>query len=465
MAALAGAGERKVGPMVVSSTLEEIAVRFAPYIEELHGFFVSRGVPFGSPEDIFGLAERLSDQSPFRDKLSSLVRAVIYREHEEISPMDLLEFVALATGGPKLNLSAPELQEPVRQLVAFLAEVRRHLWTSPPGPPVVSANAPDAPEGFRTEIPVASFEAPIVSEGAGATPGRIPTPLTVTALAPLSSACGPLFASVPAQDDSGGVSRAKNRMFWIVGLCGVLLGLAAGLLIRDLAPYGSAPTARNLQPAGSPIAGGSQHGRRSTSLRSTAKAVRPPRGSRQAGRESSLATRVPQRAVRTPAGAFTPAPPQIPSSPAVPRPVHLSAPERLSSHPEANLSSAASTSSGAPAVLYPGDYPGQPEAVNFARHGSVFLSSSGVMAAYLLSAPAPAYPPAAISAEVQGQVVIQAVVGKDGEVTAPRVVSGPPLLRDAALEAVRRWQYRPYLVYGQPAEIVTTAMVEFRLSR
>ena len=87
------------------------------------------------------------------------------------------------------------------------------------------------------------------------------------------------------------------------------------------------------------------------------------------------------------------------------------------------------------------------------------------MAANLVSSPAPAYPVAASSAGVQGEVVVEAVVGRDGGVVDTRVVSGPPMLRAAALDGVQRWRYRPYEVGGRPIEVATTARLEFRLDR
>ena len=86
------------------------------------------------------------------------------------------------------------------------------------------------------------------------------------------------------------------------------------------------------------------------------------------------------------------------------------------------------------------------------------------MAANILSSPTPPYPSAATAARVEGEVTISALVGKDGSVTSARVVSGPALLRGAALGAVEQWQYRPYLVDGQPAAITTTAIISFQLA-
>ena len=68
----------------------------------------------------------------------------------------------------------------------------------------------------------------------------------------------------------------------------------------------------------------------------------------------------------------------------------------------------------------------------------------------------PGYPPLARSARVQGTVLLQVTIDKQGAIANLGVVSGHPLLVDAAVEAVRQWQYRPILLNGQPIEVVTT---------
>ena len=57
------------------------------------------------------------------------------------------------------------------------------------------------------------------------------------------------------------------------------------------------------------------------------------------------------------------------------------------------------------------------------------------------------------------------VIGKDGHIADVHVVSGPPALQRAALDAVKQWEYRPYLLNGQPVEVNTTVNVVFALSR
>jgi protein TonB len=58
---------------------------------------------------------------------------------------------------------------------------------------------------------------------------------------------------------------------------------------------------------------------------------------------------------------------------------------------------------------------------------------------------------------------LEAVISKDGQIKNLRVISGPPMLQQAALDAVKTWTYRPYLLNGEPAEVRTTINVIFTL--
>ena len=78
---------------------------------------------------------------------------------------------------------------------------------------------------------------------------------------------------------------------------------------------------------------------------------------------------------------------------------------------------------------------------------------------------APQYPPEAGRARIEGTVVLMAVIGKDGSVQDVRVESGLPLLAQAAIDAVRLWRYRPYLLNGEPVEVDSRITINFTLSR
>src|ERR1700722_8799656 len=89
--------------------------------------------------------------------------------------------------------------------------------------------------------------------------------------------------------------------------------------------------------------------------------------------------------------------------------------------------------------------------------------SADVMAGNLLNKVIPVYPPEAKKARIQGTVVLDAVIGKDGNVENLRVVSGPNLLQQSALDAVRFWTYKPFLLNGDPIEVKTTVNVNYEL--
>jgi TonB family protein len=89
--------------------------------------------------------------------------------------------------------------------------------------------------------------------------------------------------------------------------------------------------------------------------------------------------------------------------------------------------------------------------------------SSGVASGMLIHKTQPIYPSIAKSARVQGTVVLQAKISRSGSVTDLQVVGGPPMLRQAAIDAVKTWQYKPYLLNNQPTEVNTTIEVHFTL--
>ncbi len=94
---------------------------------------------------------------------------------------------------------------------------------------------------------------------------------------------------------------------------------------------------------------------------------------------------------------------------------------------------------------------------------STQLVSSGVMTGYLIYKVVPHYPSIAIATHLSGRVVLQATISKSGSIENLRVVSGPAMLQQAAIDAVRQWRYRPYLLNGQPVEVDTTVNVDFAL--
>ena len=75
----------------------------------------------------------------------------------------------------------------------------------------------------------------------------------------------------------------------------------------------------------------------------------------------------------------------------------------------------------------------------------------------------PVYPEDAKAAGVQGVVIIEAVIGTDGKVVEVKALRPVPMLDDAALDAVRQWEYTPTLLNGEPVSVIMTVTVNFSL--
>lgn len=89
--------------------------------------------------------------------------------------------------------------------------------------------------------------------------------------------------------------------------------------------------------------------------------------------------------------------------------------------------------------------------------------TSSMLQGSLLHQVQPTYPPLAKTARIQGPVVLEAVISKAGVIENLRVISGPPMLVKAALEAVSEWRYRPYILNNEPVEVETRITVNFTL--
>jgi protein TonB len=111
----------------------------------------------------------------------------------------------------------------------------------------------------------------------------------------------------------------------------------------------------------------------------------------------------------------------------------------------------------APGGTMPAPPPPAPHATAPTFRTSTMLQGS------LLHQVQPTYPPLAKTARIQGPVVLEAVISKAGAIENLRVISGPPLLIKAALDAVSEWRYRPYILNDEPVEVETRITVNFTL--
>lgn len=113
--------------------------------------------------------------------------------------------------------------------------------------------------------------------------------------------------------------------------------------------------------------------------------------------------------------------------------------------------------SGVSGLAAPPSVPPPPAPVAPIRPGGVIKAPNKIRDAI------PVYPTIAKAAHVQGTVIIEATIAKDGVVKDAKVLSAPSMLDDAALTAVRQWRYTPSLLNGEPVEVLMTVTVRFAL--
>jgi protein TonB len=121
------------------------------------------------------------------------------------------------------------------------------------------------------------------------------------------------------------------------------------------------------------------------------------------------------------------------------------------------------TPSGLPGGIGVGDGHGPVVSVAPPVKASLLHVSTGVSEGMLMAPIRPVYPMIAKAARVQGTVVVEAVISRIGTIESLHVVSGPPMLQSAALDAIRQARYHPYRLNGEPTEVQTTITVNFRM--
>lgn len=103
---------------------------------------------------------------------------------------------------------------------------------------------------------------------------------------------------------------------------------------------------------------------------------------------------------------------------------------------------------------------GQAQSINASR--SVIESTARQ---HLIQRTEPVYPAIAKAAGIQGEVSISIVIDNTGKITSEKILSGPPMLRQAALNAIKNWKFTPFRLNGAPTEVSTTLRIPFRLAQ
>ena len=425
--------------MYLSSMNENVSRNTPAYVFEIQQLLLQQNLPVGTEDAMIAVAAGLAKGTALRASLGRELRAIINRESGRINAMELLSLIMTASASPVEPLPNDRMERAMHETLGFILEVREQ------GKDVREV---DLSAGMMRSSQRRRFR----SE--------------------------PLLSAAPREKFSFGGSK---RIVAIALCC----FLAASFVIV-LSRLGRHADEKVAQPSALLVSQPEGHPDPITSVAGDAKEIsRPSKNARSrhtivqdSGASEAHRTSTPEIApavdLRTRALPIKDS--QLNSVPtrantdvlSVPRPATKSTVSHPATKPTENV--AAPTQSGrvvaanvsapvvAPAISIGGSRPAAPS------RGVVQSGSAGIMAANLISSPTPAYPAAARSAHIEGEVTVNALVGKDGNVLHATVVSGPPLLREAALKAVEQWQYRPYLISGKPAQMTTTAIVAFELA-
>lgn len=494
-----------------SQNPEVSATGFAPHIEELHEFFRSRGVVFGEPDDLKAFVDRLSTDESFRDQMASMVRAIIYRERDGLTPAELMELLVTAVTGTSAENVPEPLQDALRQMTGFAASVFRSRWN--PGGPVATgdkvntgtsvvaeapaAQAKDAADAAARPMTPMFYQAQVVAMG-GEKPEAVKDPVLDTtetaesetakpevaeeqeivlplrgtaedASEPTLSLAGyaaqgdPVVAFVRGdEEDTIGREAARRRpsgWMWAAATLAVVIAFCAGMFTRQwmVTRYGPA------WPWHVPAPWATIHGAPPRAVPPAAVAAPPPSGS---GAEGASAPQT--RAQRKPAqveaarsawsgGTESASDLEPPSGAATPQPKGgggASTPQPAASA-VSTTPAAASAANPSPEVL--------PSDLTSARITAMVGASPALMESHLVYAPEPEYPKQARMAHIQGPVVVETLVGRDGRIVTAHAISGPRLLRASAEDAVYGRRYRPYVVNDIPMAVRTLVTIDFRL--
>lgn len=495
------------------------------HIEDFREFFRSRGVSFGSADDLPPFVARVGADASFRDDMASLVRTAIYRERDGFSRLELVDLVAGAVGGPEVEQAEqPEIREAVRQVMAFVESVFRTRWN------------PGAPSESRTAG--AEHAGPALVDPSGDQPAE-PAPVLVEEPT----------REVVAEDAEAGQPEQSALQNHVQPHATTDLFYRAQV-VAGAEPAEAIAQERKLEKANAEPAVHVhlEHGHES--FRAGEARARPAVESRPAAEYEALSPRaesideiepakktsrfwiwtaavcalllafcaglvvhqrllVPLRAPNQPyekppadtapevtaeqaraagqAASAAPTRGRRRAEEARSRPsVRHGAAERAREESAAPVSRAAGPSRAAAAndvaaatkPVEPADRTTASVAERPATHASAGLASPAnlqprymapamigaspaLMASHLVYAPPPDYPMLAQISHIRGRVLVEAVVGRSGRVIRAEAISGHRLLRGAAVHEVYERRYKPYLLNDRPTDVATIVSVDF----
>ncbi|SFS09092.1 TonB family C-terminal domain-containing protein [Granulicella pectinivorans] len=446
--------------------LQEVSDRYPSEIAELRDFLLKAGSVPATEQSLPAIVLRLQRDRAFHRDLTSHLWVVIHLADRTISYADLLGILAIASAGPQFAAHAHE--DDAHALLKFVMEARRALDHGA-GPGTDHAVVPSLvdPVPLRQTQPVHPppvFIAPV--------PPAHPAQLAIareeengvwqTRTSPIR------FSSLDNEEPE----NARRPVLWIAAVC-VLVALSVGLYHFRAALYRSASTTPELSPA--PVAKEANPTPAPSATVSPAIPQVIPAPPTTAAHHHPAKKHLPARshvatASPAPAPPFTAAAPPHPatSQPPPPRPNPAAIAKTTPKPAPAAANSSESDRSHIALTTQPPRLerrtPEQRAELNPGTlNSTIHATTLGAGASSVLYSPVPAYPQAASDAHVQGEVKVQAHVDPQGNVASVRVISGPPLLREAALEAAQRWRYRPNMEDGEPNSMSVITVFAFHL--
>jgi TonB family protein len=504
VAAFAGGPERVCPRVLQPLQLTDVSLRYAEEIVELRDFLVKAGCEVRTEQALGQIADRLTRDRAFHRDLTSYIWVVIDRR-DRTSYSDLLGVLAVAAAGSSFAATADE--DVAHRLLRFLMEARHSLdglsdhENQPPARGIAAAVATPSIEPLqpprRNVEPLHSEErelfSPVEQESSDSEPRALPWMIAAAACVLVVVFFGLWLKHRPAEyaGNHPPVVTPQANVASAPVPNDVVTPSASRPVEREAAPVAHSTPRRNSRAMRSRTA--------SRSSRRTPEAAPyiPSPAAYAPPTATASATHVPAPAEAQPAPITRPAPPPpaIRAGTATPAPASAptvarggaSAPPSVTQQSPQQGGSSVARTSKAPIQLRrrtPGSAPSDdvsdvaaaeiPSGISGASgpsskgsagtaRGTVHATSLGVMASNLVYSPMPAYPAAASASHVTGEVKVSANVDRDGKVASVRVISGPPMLRDAALDAVQRWRYRPYLSGDGPVPMSAIEVLDFQL--
>jgi TonB family protein len=482
---------------------QELSQRFGDHISEFCSLLASNHIRHGSPENIFEFATKLESDRQFRLDLSAMVKSVVQRESGELLLTDMMSIIVASVGGPSLSDTKADITKPTNALMEFLLGtgcwrqfgLPRSRTSQDAAPPIRPLARAEEPPPNRISPPVSI---PIAGESAKDRDDLLDasnelrqmlTRLEINTVQVerhlesieqrLSKMEPPVLTGTPTPPEPW----LHTRRAEIVS-DEITQPFAEGIHVFEAEPsppsravFSHSPHQTQKEDIPSPTFAYANENRRSivpigVFLALLAIIAASLFGHSAQGRTLLKAGMSRAKTVYT---LF-----RSTSAPAAVSPEPKAALPRKSVPPSI---SAVAPALASPEVLpapppesIPATTPGQSVATNNASpnistdahpvpdSAKIGYVPANLMEGYLLSAPRPEYPPLARINHIEGSVALQATISKNGSVETLHVTNGPASLRNAAVDAVRHWRYKPYSVGGRPVEVVTTVYVHFTLS-